>query len=457
MIFFAPVAPANFFKLFLGLFIMLILPVSTFGSSHSPVSPLNTIEPVIQLVADVNLQDCTYTQSLSANQSITIVCDITNKLGNQGDIRYGVRLTKGEGDTQELIDTKVYTQALSLKTNQTIKHSIEYTPPGYLQGEYGLFGFLQTSDGLPLASNFLGKIILKATIPSYLEIKSNTCSLHIQGEPKTTTYAMQQGVDIDQNEVIEGTCVVEAHTTGDTTITPSFVTYQKSVFGEIVSDTKETQKQFSFKKNETKTVSFTLPKASVPQSYDAVFSLISSDGKVVSNEVPIHYVLRGPSATIRNVLLDKDYYTAGDTAHVSVFWTGSADSFFGARKPPTNTTAQNLVISIKDANNAPCSKETRFVIPANESERNAMADYSLPITNLCANPQVMTQIVDAIDAVLAQKTIGFTSDSVQGYVAPKEEIAFKQNFMLYGLFAVLLTIISVFGGIMFIKNRNKVI
>ncbi len=345
---------------------------------------------------------------------------------------------------------KVYTQTLFLKANQTVRQTIEYTPPSYLQGEYELVGVLSTSDGLPLASNFLGRVTLKATTYSYLEIKSNTCSLRVKGESETTTYNIQQGVDVDSNEAVEGVCVVDAHTTQDTTATPSFVTHRRSIFGEIVSDTKDIQKSVTFKKNETKTVSFILPKAFIPQSYDAVLSLVSPDGTVASNEVAIHYVLRGPSATVQNVLLDKDRYLAGNTARVSISWTGPADSFRESRKRPTNDTAKNVVISIKDGDNNSCAEETAFAVPTHKGTRSSMTEYPLPITRTCVNPQVMTKIADVAGAILVQKTIGFTNSPIPENAA--QESFLKRSLTLYGLglFAVLIAII--FGAVMFIKK-----
>lgn len=432
--------------------LFLLIPASAFADTSTTTPPATT-QANVQLIADVNLQDCTYTQSPSANQLITISCAITNKLGNQGDIRYGVQLLKRDTSTQEVMDTKVYSQVLSLRENQTIQQQIEYIPPSYLQGEYELWGVLETSDGMPLSSNFLGKVTLKATTPSYFEIKSDTCSLRVTDEVGTTTYAIQQGVDIDPNETIEGTCVVAAHTEGDTTAIPSFVTYRRSVFGDVVSDTKDIQKTFSFKKNETKVISFILPKASAPQSYDAVLSLASPDGKIISNDVAIHYVLRGPSATIQNVLLDKNYYTTGDTAKVSVFWTGSADSFMGARKQSTLDTAKSLVISIEDGSNNSCAKETAFAVPVSEKDRNALTSYPLPITRLCVNPQVTIKITDAAGAILGQKTTAFESGPVPENIA--QGGSGSVNYIVWSLLALLVVIAIISGAALVIRNRRN--
>ncbi|OGG48666.1 hypothetical protein A3G63_00360 [Candidatus Kaiserbacteria bacterium RIFCSPLOWO2_12_FULL_52_8] len=51
-------------------------------------------KPVVQIVADVNMQDCTYTQTASTDERLRIICSVSNNLGNQGDIHYGIQLVK---------------------------------------------------------------------------------------------------------------------------------------------------------------------------------------------------------------------------------------------------------------------------------------------------------------------------------------------------------------------------
>lgn len=404
-------------------------------------------QPTAQIVADVNLQDCTYTQATSTNQVIHISCNIINKLGNQGDIHYGVQLTKRGKNTQDIVDTKAYSQTLSLRANQTIKQEIDYTPPSYLSGEYELWGLLKTSDGLPLATNFLGKVNLKDTSVSYLEIKSDTCSLHIKGDTGTTTYNVRQVASVNSTEILEGSCTVVSHATSDITVTPSFATHRRSIFGEIVADTKDIQPSVTFKKNESKVISFTVPKVQTPQLYEAVLSLVSADVVAVSNDVVIHYILLGASATIQNVFLDKDYYLAGDTAIVSLFWTGSEG---GDSNNTDGNKVKSVIISMKDDNNNSCAKEATFAVSSNERDRNALTFYPLPITSACVNPQVTIKIVDEAGTILTQKTIVLTSGNVPESATQNPR---KKQIILYGLVALLVASLSVI--VLFVRNINK--
>lgn len=402
-------------------------------------------EPSVQLVADVALQDCTFAQA-SATQGIHIVCNVTNKLGSQGDIRYGVEL-KRVGNVQEVVDAKVYEQALSLGKGQTMKLQFDYVPPKYLGGTYALWGVLETSDGLLLASNPITTVTLKATAASYLEIKPDTCTLHVRGEAATTTYAITRPVDVSPSEVLEGSCAVTAHAAGNITVTPSFTTYQRTVFGEVVKTALESQKSVTFISNETKTVSFIIPKASAPQAYIAVVSLVSAQGgRTVSNTASIPYVVRGASATIQNVFLDKGYYASGDTARVSVYWTGPET---GTRSFIATSTAARILISMSDQGGASCAGETAFSISPDAMERSVLRAYPLRVTRLCVNPQATIKIVDAAGAPLAARTIAFSDIQIPASILQAE--LSKQRTVWYG--EVIIGALLAVGAFIYMKRR----
>jgi len=356
------------------------------------------------------LQDCTYTEGVAPRQLIHVSCDIRNTFGSaQGDIRYGVQLVRRAGETYELLHTMVYDDVLALAAGQSMKKEFEYQPPAYLSGEYELWGVLRTSDGLPLATNLLGAVVLQGTASSYIEIQSNTCFLHVRGESNEIKYTPQFGVDIDSNEVLEGTCTARVGGAGSITATPSFKTHYRTVFGEVVPDTQDAQTPVTFDGDSLKEFTFTVPKAATPQAYDAVLSLVNSEGEVVSNSVPLHYVLRGPSATIQNVLLDKNNYVKGDVAKVSLSWTGSADSFLGARKDPTSIELQGIVMSIKDGD-VVCAKEEQFPADKNNISQETMPEYSLEIVADCPNPQVVVRVVDTAGATLVEKVVNLNTE-----------------------------------------------
>lgn len=422
------------------------------------LSAENVQRPIVHIVADVNLQDCTYTQSTSADQSITITCNITNKLGNQGDVHYGIRLLKKTTESQEIIDTKVYDQVLSLSQYQTVSQKMVYIPPSYADGKYELVGFLSTSDGLLLSINDLGEITLKSSSP-YLEIERNTCRIRVQGG--LIPFDPNKGADIDPGEMLEVECAVKSHIPEDTTVVPSLITYKESVFGEVVSNVQDTKNPIVFKNNEEKIISFVFPEISTPQSYETIVSLRTPDGVEVSNNSAIRYTVRGISVTIQNVLLDKDYYAKGDMAKVSVFWTGSVNSLSGEGQLEINKKVTNLLLSIKDENDNYCAEEKTFTTPSNETERNKLNDYSLLIARPCMNPQSVIKIVDNEGSVLAQKTVALISKEIPkedpipaSSPTPKNSIAARQaaTYIAMVFFSVLVLVVA--GGYVY-KNWKK--
>lgn len=419
--------------------VFLVSLLSVVATIHPlPASAANTAtstlpKPTVTLVADVDVQDCSVTQASSVDQTVTATCTITNKLGTQGDIRYAMVLTKFGQDS--LIDMKVYDQVLTLRENQPIKQSVVYVPPPYLTGKYNLTILLQTSGGLPLARTSLGTFTLKGQTKSYLEIRNESCSLRVKNDTGTSTYSIDQGVDIEPTETLEGSCIVTAHTQDDVTATPTFTTYTRNVFGSVATDTADVEKPIVFKKGKDKIISFIVPKAFRPQSYDTVLTLKSSDGKTPSTEAIIHYVLHGASATIQNVLLDKDYYAVGDTAQVSILWSPSADLFGGARKSGTDDKAQTVLLSIKDGNGNVCSSEKSFKLSTKPEDYIGLIKYDLPITQLCTNPQVSVRILDTSDTALATKEVPFASGPIPSNVLQANTI---RQVAKYGLFIALI-------------------
>lgn len=416
------------FAIFIAPFFFLA-PAFAFAQATSTATT-TTSNVQVNIIADVNLQDCTYTQATSTSQLITINCSITNKLSNQGDIRYGVRLLKRTEIAQLVIDTKVYPEVLSLRENQTIQKQIEYVPPSYLSGEYKLLVILKTSTGLALSADFLGTVTLKSSTP-YVEIKSDTCSLNVG----TTTYTPAQRTGTEVGQQLNGICTVVSHNAGDLSVTPTVVIYEESTFGEAVSGAKDEQQPFDLKNNVTGNVSFHIPQVLAPKSYYAVLSLVTPDGITVSNAVEIPYTINGATATILNVLLDKDYYQTGDIAKVSVFWGG---------------TARNVAISIQDGSDNSCTKETTFTAPASGSS-DGLQDYSLPISRLCVNPQATIKIIDANGIVLTEKTVAVAS----GELPPNASLIsfFKMPVVWYAL--VLLGIMGAITAFIFIKKQKN--
>lgn len=411
------------------------------------------LETGSQIIADVSLKKCAISQSASTTQTIYFSCEIFNNLLNQGDINFAVQLIKKEN--KEIVDTLIYEKSFSMSEKQTIKYANTYHAPEYLDGNYELWGILKTSEGTPLSFNLLGNLNLKSKSNLFLKIIGDTCYLKIKGEKES--YNLAQGIDVEYSDEVEAFCDVESHLTNNLKLKPVFITHKRSIFGEIVSTISGLPVDFN--KKDKKTLSFLLEKPKEPQSYETILYFVNGDGIAASNKINLRYVVKGASATIQQVLLDKSFYLKNDTARVSVFWTGSADSFTDARKSLTEDNASKFLISIKNKENANCSKDAYFDISNNKKERTKMIDYHIKINMLCVDPIVDIKIFDNKNSLLAEKKLSIKSAASENElikletetkVTPSFEDT-KDNKILLGFLAIILAVIT----LIFIVIRNK--
>jgi hypothetical protein len=220
--------------------------------------------------------------------------------------------------------------------------------------------------------------------------------LTIKGDDKDTHYTLLQGVDIAPTESLNAHCTVLNTTKTAVTLTPSFVTHYRNEYGNVVSALGGDTAVVSLVVNEHKDVTFALPKAEAPQAYDVMLSL-SAAGKTITNTIKFHYILHGASATIQNVVWDKESYQKGDTAAVSFSWTPSADTFPGARAVGTPLVSPTVEIMMTDESGVPCgAPATADLVPG-----TALVSFNIVTTAACVNPALITTIKDATHGVLA--------------------------------------------------------
>ena len=417
---------------------------SAVGQSYSVVS------------ADVGLYEARVI-SQDGNK-FNIGFDLVNREGVQPDVRYSVSLTQKISKGNQIVATKVYDEVLNMGANQTIHREITYVAPEFLSGTYTLLMKSFNGDNLPLATRIVGEVTLTGS-GQYLFASNELCNITVQGEDPQTQYTIFQGVDVDRAETIIGTCKIRNTFTDAITASVQFRNYYRTVLtGKRVDTENVPQQTFSFAPGETKEISFTIPKASAPQAYDAMFELVSN-GKVVSNEVPFHYVVRGESATIQNLRLDKDYYAQGDIAKISFGWTGSADMHMQTRKKGgTRSSDPALQFSIVDGSGKSCAQPVQMKAPQGELERMRMNEQTFSITSTCLNPSVSFSVLGDNGNVLAQKTVSIQSANAPALPqetsiseSPKQDQ--RSTWVLYGIFALTVVSIGVLA-IIFVRKRR---
>lgn len=373
------------FKIFLVVALML-----SFSSMVSAAKP-----GIMEVVSDVNIEQGKIVSQSGSDFKISF--HIVNKDSSLSGLKYGVKLVKIVDKKQFVADDYVYSETLNLLPNSNITKEINYKAPANISGDYSILVSLQNNNGTPLGLLFIGKATLTASSLG-LEILPETCYLNVSGDKTNSKYNLLQGVDIKDTESLLLNCKVVNK--GDViTLTPSYETHSRSVYSDIAKTTGGDATPISFAKGESKVLALTLPKAISPQAYDVVFTLKSKD--VSTNSITAHYVLKGLSATINNLILDKTSYSKGDKAKLSFSWAPSADNFPGSRYESTNTGAITLELTLKDS-------FKNCINPINKVlDKSGTISLDADIVSSCKNPTANVTLKDSSGKILATDKISF--------------------------------------------------
>ncbi len=321
-------------------------------------APTPTAAVNAETIATVNIWKASVRSQV--DNEITIAFDINNGVGVQPQVIYAITLSQKGADGRYIpIDTKVYGQdVLSLGEGETVHREVVYTAPAFLSGTYVVGIDSRNSNGLSFAFvNLTTQPVTLQGTGGHIAVDPDTCFLTVDGETSDKKYSLRQGVDVAANENLTAHCTLRNDFKTVQKITPVFETHYRTIFGKIVASDK--LDVLTLAPGATLKYATSIPKVKDPQAYDAVLSFLNTNNDSVSLPVTFHYVLRGASATIQNVNLDKDYYAGGSSAKVSFFWSGSADAFrlkavrqvffsqlLTAKAPPVPGQSQSLFLNM---------------------------------------------------------------------------------------------------------------
>jgi hypothetical protein len=392
------------------------------------------------LHANVSVQNATLLEQTQG--SFTVQFSLTNKGAlPQSDIRYGIDIVKASESGQTVIDSLVESQALSLNPGESQAYEMTYPVPPFLNGTYEVWIVSRTTSGLMLGLTRMGEVVFEGS-GAFVEIIPSSCAVTIDGVDET--YTLYQGVDVAFDEVFHLTCDVQNHTDAEVSVSPQFETFWRSTFGDGVEVQNIAQQVETLGAGEVRSLSFTIPKARNPQSYDVSLQLTDPEtGTVRSNKVIAHYVLRGVSATIQNVVLNKSSYVQSDVLSAELFWTPSADSFEGSRAGEGSTQEVMLSFSVTDTSGNNCIEPITRTLPANE------AHVVLNATTVaeCDTPHTTLTIKDANGNVLDERVfVSPVSDEER-----IEEVA--RNVM--SVYVYMITTIVVLLVLAYFINRSR--
>ncbi len=400
------------------------------------------------LLATVNIYDAVILSQDGGNVNVSFT--LSNREGVQPDITYGARLIRlaPSGEALSIAGTFPAKDRVALRENENLKRTFMFTVPDFLPaGEYGVELWASNSSGMNLAFAPAGTITI---VSGSAAVITEDCFIAVSGEAPAKRYALDEGVDIASDESLELTCRVSNAGHLALELSPSFITYRRNIgSGILVEATAVPADMVRLAPRETKTFSAIVPKASFPQAYDARMILSDQDGRQISNEIIVHYVLRGASGTIQNVLLDKDAYVAGETAIATITFSGSADAFPEARGLSEGTLFGGLGIEavLKNTEGAWCSK------PVKQSfgEKDLLhKEISLPVIAECEWPIVDVRLTKISDnAILDEISVSLVpadpvptpetqrrASSPEGFWSP-ESMAFAGiAFVLGGILMV---------------------
>ena len=337
------------------------------------------------LVTDVNVQNVKVTKQ--ENNIFNISFALSNGVGIQSGVKYSVQLMSASKDKPPfLVDEKVYSEVLTLNEKSITNRDIVYTAPSSLSGTYLVYVTSSNDKGLMLGLSSAGEYTITSSSQG-LQILTETCKL---SSVSTKDQTLAGGIGIKLGDSVSLSCTVSNNAKTSMTATPVFETHYQSVYGDIVPQTGGSTSPITIGAGEKKSVAVTLPKVDNPQTYEVLFYL-KSQGQD-SNKVSARYTILGASVTILNVSTDKDYYKKGDTANLSLIWTGTDEA----------TNAQATMASAGQI----CG--TADV----ESITKGKQEIAVNVDTLCYNPSISVSVTDKDGKVLDQKTFDIQSTSV---------------------------------------------
>lgn len=358
------------------------------------------------VVANINLSNVTIIEQNP--KEIHIGFDIVNNGDTtQSDIRYGVELIKKSSTGQSIADTFTAAEFVTVKAKATLHREFVYPTPSTLSGTYELWVISRTTSGMMLGLGSPGSVVLTGTV-EHIAIAPESCYATVGTESKQ--YSLLQGVDVKSEEMLVLTCVAQNNFSRPISTMPTFETYERSTYGNAVPMNYPAQEDITFNPNETKAISFTIPKPEKAQAYDVTVFLMEKGRDIpVSGSITMHYVVAGASATIQNASLDKTAYKKGETITATLRWSPSADRFPSARLSksgtPVSPTVQLSIVSEKGvACVAPVTRKT-------SSEETLITVTSRSLID-CPNPVTAITLTDDNGKVFDARTFGKTLDNV---------------------------------------------
>lgn len=382
-------------KYFICSFLGVVFSVAVLSSAAAaplPSAPIATVN--IQHPSIVSQQGNTFKLSFS----------LANREGSQSDIVYGVQLVTKDAKSA-VADEKVFDDAVSLAQRSSVEKTVTYVAPAVLSGSFQLLVTAYNKSGFPLAMVPVADVTLTASSQG-ISILPGSCSTAIVGSSKAT-HTLAESVLLDKGQSLQLTCAAKNTAVSVLSATPSFKAYYESVYGDVAQTSGGDTNTIAFGPGETKAISLVLPMGMKPKNYQTRVALVAEG--MESNAVIVSYSIKGTSATIQNLSLDKESYEKGDVARLSLLW--SATNADPAKNTPIALTVSDIVLkaTIKSGGADCVAPITKYL---SRAKPKPLTDIIVPVTNACANPKVSVVLTDLNGSVLDQKEFTFGKPSL---------------------------------------------
>jgi hypothetical protein len=304
-------------------------------------------------IANVNLTDATLTKE---NNDYTLSFNLLTKDANQVDVSYGYNLVDSKGAT---VYSYTFPAVVSLLQDKMVAVKEKLVLPRGLDGTYKIYAKALTGKGVPLGVGIAGEVTL-------------------QGEevPKITSCTLDKKM-YKKDESAKLSCTAEG----------------KNVNGYSLAA------RIFYGSNPREVSMVTLPivkgKATSTLSLGGnagrytMQAMLTVNGSPVGTPYQVPFVLEGVSASIGNIILDKDSYKEGEVAHATVALT-----LVGIQKDDVSISA------MMSGTDGECSALARQGLST-----ETVGTISLIASKDCKNPRVDIQVLDNNNTVLASSSL----------------------------------------------------
>lgn len=386
--------------LFLSLCVMICLVSAIPVFAQTPTVPMPSgmdkpenigkMENMI-LLATTNITEAKITKQEDALLEVTYT--VNNEQGVQTDVRSSLALAN---EKNTIVEEQISRDVFSLGENEKKTRIISLEIPSFLKGEFTPVITLSTESGMVLSMYPMDKKIqVSGNVNDVVYFEG--CVLSVAGDDSKKFLAMQ-GVDVASQEDLLAHCTAKNMSSNAITATPNITEYRRTVFGKKTNEYSVSP--VTFGPNEKKEFTFTVAKNAEPQAYAQKIVLLDQNGKQISDKTSFHYVVQGESATVQNIVLDKNAYKKGDIATITFNYTNSADRFFGARKQGGTPIQLSALLQITDASGALCAAEKKITF-----EGDLFQKESITMERDCSDPSVSASIQNNDGKVLDKKTV----------------------------------------------------